>query len=105
MESAFNAAPLHSSLPGITAAEPVAGIVLGIVVFRDSVRVSPGDIALQICGVIALLLGVIMVARAPALARLRRIHLPYLPLAGPVGAVAPQAEAVAPQAEDRQDAP
>jgi hypothetical protein len=88
MESAFNAAPLHSSLPGITAAEPVAGIVLGIVVFRDSVRVSAGDIALEICGVIALLLGVIMVARAPALARLRRIHLPHLPLAGTVGAAA-----------------
>jgi hypothetical protein len=88
MESAFNAAPLHSSLPGITAAEPVAGIVLGIVVFRDSVRVSPGDIALEICGVIALLLGVIMVARAPALARLRRIHLPHLPLAGTAGAAA-----------------
>ncbi len=88
MESAFNAAPLHSSLPGITAAEPVAGIVLGILVFRDSVSVSPGGIALEICGVIALLLGVIMVARAPALARLRRLHLPHLPLTGTVGAAA-----------------
>src|ERR1022692_4437674 len=67
MESAFNAGPLHISLPGITAAEPVSGIVLGIVVFRDSVHVSPGTLALQAAGLAALLIGVIMVARSPAL--------------------------------------
>ncbi len=82
MESAFNAAPLHTSLPGITATEPLAGIVLGIVVFRDSVHVSPGIIALQAAGLIALLIGVIMVARAPALARLRRLHPPHRDTAG-----------------------
>ena len=74
MESAFNAAPLHISLPGITAAEPVSGIVLGIVVFRDSVHVSPGTLALQAAGLVALLIGVIMVARSPALARLRALR-------------------------------
>lgn len=74
MENAFNAAPLHTSLPGITAAEPVAGIVLGIVVFRDSVHVSPETIALEAAGLVALLVGVIMVARAPALARLRKLR-------------------------------
>ena len=36
MQSAFNAGPLHSSLPTITAGEPVAGILLGIVVFGDT---------------------------------------------------------------------
>ncbi|HTP15518.1 MAG TPA: DMT family transporter [Streptosporangiaceae bacterium] len=77
MESAFSAAPLHASLPGITAAEPVSGIVLGIVVFRDSVHVSAGTIALEACGLIALVVGVIMVARAPALSRLRRLHPPH----------------------------
>ncbi|MGE5285911.1 MAG: DMT family transporter [Micromonosporaceae bacterium] len=68
MQSAFNAAPLHASLPAITAGEPITGIVLGIVVFGDSVNVSPGMIALQLGGFAALVLGVIMVARAPALA-------------------------------------
>jgi hypothetical protein len=77
MESAFNAAPLHISLPGITAAEPISGIVLGIVVFRDSVHVSPGTLALQAAGLVALLVGVIMVARAPALARLRKLSPPF----------------------------
>ena len=34
MQSAFNAGPLHASLPTITAGEPVAGILLGIVGLR-----------------------------------------------------------------------
>jgi hypothetical protein len=80
MESAFNAAPLHISLPGITAAEPVSGIVLGIVVFRDSVHVSSGTLALQAAGLAALLIGVIMVARSPALGRLRVLR-PTSPVA------------------------
>ena len=50
MQNAFNAAPLHASLPAITAAEPVAGIVLGIVAFREKVPVSPGMIAVQAAG-------------------------------------------------------
>ena len=75
MESAFNAGPLHISLPGITAAEPISGIMLGVVVFRDSVDISAGAIALEASGLAALLVGVIMVSRSPALARLRRIHL------------------------------
>jgi drug/metabolite transporter (DMT)-like permease len=67
MESAFNAAPLHASLPAITAAEPVVGIVLGVLVFGDVIRVSPGTLALQAAGIVALVAGVILVARAPVL--------------------------------------
>ena len=83
MESAFNAAPLHISLPGITAAEPISGIVLGVVVFRDSVDVSAGAIALEAGGLVALLVGVIMVSRSPALARLRRLRSPRPDPPGP----------------------
>ncbi len=75
MESSFNAAPLHASLPAITAAEPIAGIALGIVVFGDVVRVSPGMITLQAAGLAATVAGVIMMARAPALSSLRPAHL------------------------------
>jgi len=71
MESSFSAAPLHASLPGITATEPVVGILLGVVVFGDAIRISPGMIALQAAGILALVTGVILVARAPALSRLR----------------------------------
>jgi len=80
MESAFNSAPLHASLPAISAAEPAAGIVLGIIVFGDEVTVSPAMIALQAGGIVLLVAGVILVARAPALADLRPAHLaPHFP--------------------------
>jgi hypothetical protein len=73
MQSAFNVGPLHASLPAVTAAEPVAGILLGIVVFGDGILVSPGMLALRAAGMLALVIGVIMVARAPALSNLRKI--------------------------------
>jgi hypothetical protein len=76
MQSAFSSAPLHASLPGITAAEPVSGIVLGIVAFREKVPASPLLIALQIAGLLALVAGVILVARSPVLTSLRQYHGP-----------------------------
>jgi drug/metabolite transporter (DMT)-like permease len=75
LESAFSAGPLHASLPAITAGEPIAGISLGIVVFGDKLHTSPGLLAIQAAGFAALLAGVIMVARGPALAAIRS-HLP-----------------------------
>jgi drug/metabolite transporter (DMT)-like permease len=78
MESSFNAAPLNASLPAITAAEPVAGIALGVVVFGDVIRISPAMLALQSAGIAALVIGVILVARAPILSSLRPA-LPALP--------------------------
>jgi drug/metabolite transporter (DMT)-like permease len=71
MQNAFNAAPLHASLPAITASEPLAGILLGVVVFGDVIEISPGILAVQAAGIVALVLGVIMVARAPVLSHLR----------------------------------
>jgi hypothetical protein len=76
MQSAFSSAPLHASLPGVTAAEPVSGIVLGIVAFREKVPASPLLIAVQAAGLIALVAGVILVARSPVLASLRQYHGP-----------------------------
>jgi drug/metabolite transporter (DMT)-like permease len=83
MESSFNSGPLNASLPGITAAEPVAGICLGVVVFGDVVRVSPGLLALQSAGIAALVIGVVLVARAPMLSGLRPV-LPHPVLPHPV---------------------
>ncbi len=71
MQNSFNAAPLHASLPGITAAEPVAGILLGVVVFGDRINISAGMLALQAVGIAALVVGVVMVARSPRLGQLR----------------------------------
>ena len=88
MESSFNAAPLHASLPAITAAEPVVGILLGVVVFGDEIRISPGMIALQAVGILVLVAGVILVARAPVLSNLRpsRPILRQRPAPGPASA-------------------
>jgi hypothetical protein len=85
MESSFNAAPLQASLPTITAAEPVAGMLLGIVVFGDVIHLSPGMLALQAAGIAALVAGVIVVARAPVLSRLSR---PAVPMQPPIVVVA-----------------
>jgi drug/metabolite transporter (DMT)-like permease len=72
MQSAFNAGPLHASLPTISAGEPVAGILLGVLIFGDRVQLTPGMLALQAGGLFALVVGVILVAQAPALANLRK---------------------------------
>jgi drug/metabolite transporter (DMT)-like permease len=82
MQYAFSAGPLHASLPTIAAGEPVAGILLGIVVFGDRISLTPGSLAMQAGGLFALVVGVIMVARAPALSAVRKavtepVRLPH----------------------------
>jgi drug/metabolite transporter (DMT)-like permease len=73
MQNAFSAGPLHASLPAIAAGEPVAGILLGIVVFGDRIQISPGLLAIEAGGIAALIIGVVTVARAPAFSGLRKI--------------------------------
>ena len=80
VQNAFNAAPLHKSLPAVTAAEPTAGIILGVVVFGDEVHITPLLVALQLVGVLALVVGVILVARAPVFRDLRLRELPHVAL-------------------------
>ncbi len=73
MQNAFSAGPLHASLPTIAAGEPVAGIVLGIVVFGDRIQVSPAQLAIEAGGIAALIVGVVMVARSSAFGGLHKI--------------------------------
>ncbi len=73
MQNAFSAGPLHASLPTIAAGEPVAGIVLGIVVFGDRIQISPGPLAIEAGGIAALIVGVVLVARSSAFGGLRKI--------------------------------
>jgi drug/metabolite transporter (DMT)-like permease len=82
MQSAFNSGPLPLSLPAISAGEPVVGILLGVLVFGDRIQITPGELALQAGGLVALVAGVIIVGRAPAMSQLRgRIpaNLPHMP--------------------------
>jgi len=71
MQNAFSAGPLQASLPAISAGEPLVGIFLGVVVFGDRIKVSPGMLAIQAGGIAAMIVGVITVASAPALSQLR----------------------------------
>jgi drug/metabolite transporter (DMT)-like permease len=96
MQSAFSSGPLNVSLPAISAGEPVVGILLGVVVFGDRIQDTPGELAIYTGGLAALVAGVIMVSRAPALSQLRAwteenipslpplphvpVHVPRLPL-------------------------
>jgi drug/metabolite transporter (DMT)-like permease len=79
MQSAFNAGPLPLSLPAISAGEPLVGILLGVLIFGDRIQISPGELALQAGGIVALIAGVILVGRAPALGQLRSWTPPSLP--------------------------
>jgi drug/metabolite transporter (DMT)-like permease len=71
MQSAFSAGPLNVSLPAISAGEPVVGILLGVIVFGDRIQDTPGELAIYAGGLAALVVGVIMVGRSPALSHLR----------------------------------
>jgi drug/metabolite transporter (DMT)-like permease len=60
-QSAFEAGPLRASLPALTAAEPLSGIAVGIVVFQEHLRVDPAALALEVCGLVAMVAGVLLV--------------------------------------------
>lgn len=66
-QSAFEAAPLKQSLPAITAAEPVTGIAFGIGVFGERLQTTPWAIGGEVIGLIAIVTGVVLLARSPAL--------------------------------------
>jgi len=70
-QNAFSAGPLQASLPAISAAEPLTGILPGVIVFGDRIQISPGSLAIQAGGVAALIAGVVTVASDPALSQPR----------------------------------
>jgi drug/metabolite transporter (DMT)-like permease len=78
MQNAFSAAPLHLSLPAITAAEPASGMVLGVVVFGDVVHITPLLLGVQAAAIVAMVAGVVLVARAPVFASLDLRQLPQI---------------------------
>jgi drug/metabolite transporter (DMT)-like permease len=67
VQSAFEAGPLRLSLPALSAAEPVSGIVCGIGFLDDRLNVSPGALAWQAAGLAAVVTGVFLLGRHPAM--------------------------------------
>jgi hypothetical protein len=83
MQSAFSAGPLQFSLPLISACEPLAGIALGVLIFGDRIQVSTGVLAMEASGLAALVGGVILVGRSPALSSLgHKRHEEHAPDSG-----------------------
>jgi drug/metabolite transporter (DMT)-like permease len=96
-QNAFSAASLHASLPAIAAAEPLAGITLGIVVFGDRIQITPGQLAIEAGGIALLVIGVIAVARSSAFSGLRNITHVIRPGSDSAGSRTPD---TGPQAPD-----
>jgi drug/metabolite transporter (DMT)-like permease len=67
-QSAFKAARLDYSLPPIAAAEPIAGIALGVSLLGDVVSVSVLGLAVESICLVAMVAGVVLIGRSANLA-------------------------------------
>jgi drug/metabolite transporter (DMT)-like permease len=67
-QSAFKAARLDYSLPPIAAAEPIAGIALGVSLLGDELSVSVLGLAIESVCLVAMVAGVVLIGRSPSLA-------------------------------------
>lgn len=70
-QSAFKAARLDYSLPPIAAAEPIAGIVLGISLLGDVISLSVTGIVVECLCLVAMVAGAALIGRSPNLAAQR----------------------------------
>ncbi|WP_225833474.1 DMT family transporter [Streptomyces sp. NK08204] len=67
VQSAFEAGPLRLSLPALSAAEPLSGIACGIGFLHDELRTTPGALAWQAAGVVAVVGGLFVLGRHPVM--------------------------------------
>ncbi|MFD7923653.1 DMT family transporter [Streptomyces sp. NPDC059740] len=69
VQSAFEAAPLRMSLPALTASQPLAGILCGVGFLGDQLRVTVGALAWQAVGLVAIIVGIVVISHHPAMPR------------------------------------
>ncbi|MFI1800491.1 DMT family transporter [Streptomyces sp. NPDC020379] len=67
VQSAFETAPLRLSLPALTAAQPLAGIACGVGFLGDRLRTTPGALAWEAAGLAAIVVGIVLIGRHPAM--------------------------------------
>jgi drug/metabolite transporter (DMT)-like permease len=67
VQSAFESAPLKSSLPSLTAAQPLAGIACGVGFLGDRLQLTAGALAGEAAGLLFIVLGVFVIGRHPAM--------------------------------------
>ncbi|MES9522641.1 DMT family transporter [Streptomyces capoamus] len=67
VQSAFETAPLRMSLPALTAAEPLAGILCGVGFLGDRLRTDTGALAWEAAGLAAVVAGIVLLGLHPAM--------------------------------------
>jgi len=74
VQSAFEAGPLRMSLPALTAAQPLAGIICGIGFLGDQVRTDTGALVWQAVGLAAIVAGIVLLGLHPAMPEGKERH-------------------------------
>jgi hypothetical protein len=67
VQSAFETAPLRTSLPALTAAQPLAGIICGVGFLGDRLRTDTGALAWEAAGLASIVLGIVLLGMHPAM--------------------------------------
>ncbi|MET7454527.1 DMT family transporter [Streptomyces sp. NPDC005574] len=69
VQSAFETASLRMSLPALTAAQPLAGIVCGVGFLGDRLHTDTGALAWEAAGLAAVVSGIVLLGLHPAMPR------------------------------------
>ncbi|MFJ9909476.1 DMT family transporter [Streptomyces sp. NPDC101152] len=67
VQSAFETAPLRMSLPALTAAQPLAGILCGVGFLGDRLRTDTGALAWEATGLAAIVAGIVLLGLHPCM--------------------------------------
>lgn len=67
VQSAFETAPLRMSLPALTAAQPLAGILCGVGFLGDRLHTDTGALAWEAAGLAAIVGGIVLLGMHPAM--------------------------------------
>lgn len=67
VQSAFEMAPLRMSLPALTAAQPLAGIICGVGFLGDRLRTDAGALTWEAAGLAAVVVGIVLLGLHPAM--------------------------------------
>ncbi|MFJ3673105.1 DMT family transporter [Streptomyces sp. NPDC090106] len=67
VQSAFETASLRMSLPALTAAQPLAGILCGVGFLGDRLRTDTGALAWEAAGLAAVVVGIVLLGLHPAM--------------------------------------
>jgi drug/metabolite transporter (DMT)-like permease len=71
-QSAFQAGPLPASVPVMDAMEPTIAVLIGVFAFAEHLSRSAPAVAGQMLGVVALLVGIVVLDRSPVVCELSR---------------------------------